>query len=130
MNLDVSEIIGRLSDLVWMVLAIEFLFLGFLLITSWRILEKSGINPLWSLVPLVNLFYLIKVSRLCCAFMWFIIMLIPIFNFLGWLIISIKISRNFGKKTFYGFLLWLFPIFILPHLAFGKSVYFSHSKRL
>jgi hypothetical protein len=130
MNLDISEIISRLSDALWLVLAIEFLFFSFLLITFWRIFEKSGINPLWALVPLVNLFYLVKISRICCAFFWFILMLLPIINFIAWFIISIKISHNFDKTILYGIFLWMFPFLFLPHLALSKSVYLSHSNKL
>jgi len=91
------------------------------IIAEWRIFEKGG-QPGWAvLIPIYNLYVLLKmVGR---PGWWLLLMLIPIVNFIVAIIVLNDLSKSFGQGV--GFtlgLIFLSPIFILM-LGFGDFKY-------
>lgn len=91
------------------------------IIAEWRIFEKGG-QPGWAvLIPIYNLYVLLKmVGR---PGWWLLLMLIPIVNFIVGIIVLNDLSKSFGQGV--GFtlgLIFLSPIFILM-LGFGDFKY-------
>ena len=98
-------------------LAIMIVFI----IGEWKIYEKAG-QPGWAvLIPIYNLYVLLKlVGR---PGWWLILMLIPVVNFIVAIIVTNDLSKSFGQGV--GFtlgLIFLSPIFILL-LGFGDFKY-------
>ena len=91
------------------------------LISSIKLFQKAG-KPGWhALIPFLNLYDLFEIA-------WgkgimFLLLLIPVVNFVVSIILEIKLARAFGKdKGFATGLIFFEPIFMLI-LAFGSAEY-------
>ena len=90
-------------------------------IVTWRIYKKAG-EPGWaSIVPFYNLYVLFKIT-------WgngwlFLLMLIPVVNFVIWIITMVKLAQVFGKGTGFAVGLVFLEIIFSAILAFDSSVY-------
>lgn len=105
--------------------------LGILLIYSiilrWIIFTKAGKHGFAAIIPIYKDVVYYKV---CSISPWVILFaLLPI---IGWIILAVikivsrfELSRNFGRKTGFGFGLWLLPIIFESILAFSKTLKYS-----
>lgn len=105
--------------------------LGILLVYSiilrWIIFTKAGKHGFAAIIPIYKDVVYYKV---CSISPWVILFaLLPI---IGWIILAVikivsrfELSRNFGRKTGFGFGLWLLPIIFESILAFSKSLKYS-----
>jgi len=117
-----TEATGTLSPAVGIGFTIVWLALVILFVASmWKIFEKAG-EPGWAaLIPIYNIIVLIKIAGK--PLWWFVLMLIPIVNFIVAVILTMAVAKNFGKGTGYAMgMLFLAPVFY-PMLAFGDSRY-------
>jgi hypothetical protein len=101
--------------ILWLALVVLFVA------SMWKIFEKAG-EPGWAaLIPIYNIIVLIKIAGK--PLWWFVLMLIPIVNFIVAVILTLAVAKNFGKGTGYAMgMLFLAPVFY-PMLAFGDSRY-------
>ena len=87
----------------------------------WKMFAKAG-QPGWgSLIPIYNLYLLIKIAGRPG---WYLLLfLIPLVNFILGIVIALDVARNFGKGI--GFLLGMlfFPYVFYPILGFGSAQY-------
>jgi len=103
-----------------------FLLIGlliFLVVAAgmWKMFEKAG-EPGWAaLVPIYNLFVLVKIAGK--EVWWVVLMLLPCVNFVAFVMVGIDIARKFGKDTLYGVGLGLLPFIFYPMLGFGAAQY-------
>lgn len=93
----------------------------------WKVLVKGGEPGAFSLLNFVACllpFSFIPVMRMIGRPTWWVVLLyVPIVNLVILLIVSIELSRSFGKGTGFGIGLWLLaPIFFII-LGFGSSNY-------
>ena len=105
-----------------------------LMITSqWKIFAKAG-QPGWAcLVPIYNIFVLLKIVGK--PGWWFVLLLIPIVNFIILILLQVELAKAFGKDgekwveetTGIAVGLIFLPIIFLPMLAFGDSQYVKNS---
>lgn len=88
---------------------------------GWKTYSKAG-EPGWAfLVPIVNLYFLCKITGR--PVWWIILMLIPIVGIVIMLIISLDLAKSFGKGVGFGVgLFFLSPIFYCI-LGFGNAEY-------
>lgn len=105
--------------------------LGILLVYSiilrWIIFTKAGKHGFAAIIPIYKDVVYYKV---CSISPWVILFaLLPI---IGWIILAVikivsrfELSRNFGRKTGFGFGLWLLPIIFESILAFSKTLKYS-----
>ncbi|MFC4224646.1 DUF5684 domain-containing protein [Lysinibacter cavernae] len=100
------------SIIVYIVLAIGL----------WRVFTKAG-EPGWAaIIPIVNVYYLLKIGGK--AWWWLLLLLIPIVNIILSIVLAISVGRNFEKGgAFSFFLLWLFAPIGYLILGFGSSTY-------
>lgn len=91
------------------------------LVAMWKIFVKAG-EPGWAaIVPFYNAFVLFKIA-------WgkgilFLLMLIPVVNFVVIIMVYVKLAKAFGKGTGFGIgLIFLAPIFMCM-LGFGDAQY-------
>jgi hypothetical protein len=107
--------LGMGMMLVWLIVVL-------LMVASlWKVFVKAG-EPGWAaIVPIYNLFVLLKIVGKPAW--WIILMLIPIVNFIIFIIVSIALAERFGKGTGFGLGLAFLGIIFFPILGFGDAQY-------
>jgi hypothetical protein len=92
-----------------------------LFVAMWKVFEKAG-QPGWAaIIPIYNIYILIKVAGR--PGWWLILMFVPFVNFVISIIISLDVARNFGKTVGFGIGLIFLSIIFYPILAFGDARY-------
>ncbi|WP_207310556.1 DUF5684 domain-containing protein [Lentzea alba] len=97
-------------------------FIVFAVVVMWKTFTKAG-QPGWAaIIPIYNIYVWLKVAGR--PGWWLILMLIPFVNIIMALIVSMDISKSFGKDSVFGVVgLWLFSIIGYAILAFGGAQY-------
>jgi hypothetical protein len=92
-----------------------------LMAAFWRIFTKAG-QPGWmGLIPLLNIYILLKIAGK--PGWWLILMFIPIVNIVIWILTALAVAENFGKSGGFVIGMVLLPIVFYPILAFGDAQY-------
>ena len=87
----------------------------------WKVFAKAG-QPGWAcLIPIYNVYVLCKVAGK--PGWWVLLMLIPIVNFIIFLLVSLGVAEQFGKGAGFGIGLFFLGFIFYPILAFGDSAY-------
>jgi len=92
------------------------------IIALWRVFAKAG-RPGWAaIIPIYNIYTLVKVSGNSG---WFTLLyFIPIVNVIISIVVALGVAKNFGKSGVFGFIgLWLFSLIGFLILGFGKAEY-------
>ncbi len=90
----------------------------------WKIFEKTNL-PKWAgFVPVVNLFYLIKLIEK--PWWWILLMIVPGVNFLMLIVIHVELARSFGKRKTTDYLLAIF----LPFVTIGQLAFKADEKHV
>lgn len=109
---DTLGIIGLLVPLILLILVIA----GF-----WKVFEKAG-QPGWAaIIPIYNVYILLKIVGR--PVWWLILFFIPVVNFIIGIIVSIDVTKAFGKGIGYAIGLLILPIIFYPILGFGDASY-------
>ena len=119
---DGSPAAGAVGASMGIGFVIFWLALVVLMVASmWRVFEKAG-EPGWAaLIPIYNLIVLLKIAGK--PTWWFVLMLIPVVNFIVAIMVILSLARNFGKSTGFAMgLIFLAPVFY-PMLAWGDAQY-------
>jgi hypothetical protein len=87
----------------------------------WRILSKAGEAGWKSLIPVYNLFTLLKVSGK--PGWWVVPLLLPILSIPFLILLAIGLSRSFGKGGWFAAGLALIPWVFFPVLGFSSDAY-------
>jgi hypothetical protein len=99
------------------------LIVGVILVVAlWRVFTKAG-RPGWAaLIPIYNIYTLVKVAGK--EGWWTILFFIPIANVVAAIIVALGVAKNFGKSGAFGFFgLFLFNLIGYLILGFGKAQY-------
>lgn len=88
----------------------------------WKVFTKAGYAGIWAIIPIVNVVLLVRIAGMSA---WFALLyLIPIVNFVFYIIVAFKIGARFNRSgVFSFFLLVLFPYIGYLILGFGDSRY-------
>jgi TRAP-type C4-dicarboxylate transport system permease small subunit len=106
----------------------------------WKIFNKTGVQPVLSVIPGINLLFLIwKVARMHILFFISylviagIIYIFPIslplkqeliaIACIMWVVLSIEVARNFKKSLIYGFFMGILPFIFYPVLGLSNDKY-------
>ena len=91
-------------------------------IALWRVFTKAGYPGILAIIPIVNLFVLVKVAGYSA---WMTLLyIIPIVNIVFSIFVAIRLGERFGKGgAFSFFLLWLFSVIGYLILGFGSAAY-------
>ena len=93
----------------------------FFIACLWRLFTKAG-EPGWaSIVPIYNIFVMLKIAGK--PGWWFILLCIPGVNFIISILVGISLAERFGKTAGFGIGLALLGFIFLPILAFGDAQY-------
>jgi len=102
-------------------LYVSVAFTLFLLAATWVLFEKAH-EPGWlGLIPIVNLFVLLKIVKK--PWWWFILLLIPIVQVVPALFLMMALAEQFGRSNLFGVGLFLLGFVFVPLLAFGDAEY-------
>jgi hypothetical protein len=87
----------------------------------WKTFEKAG-EPGWAaIIPIYNLYVLVKISG--NAWWWVVLFFIPLVNFLATIKISINLASKFNRGVLFGLGLTFLSFLFYPILGFGGSQY-------
>jgi Family of unknown function (DUF5684) len=90
-------------------------------VAMWRLFTKAG-QPGWAaIVPIYNLYVLVKVAGR--EGWWVILYFIPFVNIVVWFIVSVDVAKSFGKSAGFGIGIALLSFIFIPILAFGDAQY-------
>ncbi|MBL5975194.1 MAG: hypothetical protein D3X82_15925 [Candidatus Leucobacter sulfamidivorax] len=91
-------------------------------IALWRVFSKAGYPGILAIIPIVNIFILVKVAGYSA---WMTLLyLIPIVNIIFSIFVAIRLGERFGKGgAFSFFLLWLFSVIGYLIIGFGQAQY-------
>jgi hypothetical protein len=91
-------------------------------IALWRVFTKAGYAGWLAIIPIVNLFVLVKVAGYTA---WLgLLYFVPIANIVLHIIVALRVGKAFGKGAAFSiFLLWLFQLIGLLIIAFDSSTY-------
>jgi len=107
---------GSTVELILTLALTVVVFAGF-----WKVFEKAG-EPGWAaIIPIYNLYVLIRVSG--NAWWWLILLFIPVINLLATIKISIDVAGKFGKGILFGLGLTFLSFVFYPLLGFGNYRY-------
>lgn len=103
---------GLLSLLWYVVVAVAL----------WLVFAKAGYPGVLALIPIVNVFFLVKIAGFSA---WMALLyLIPIVNIVFSIIVAIRLGKGFGKGGVWSFfLLWLIPFIGYFIIGLGSSTY-------
>jgi uncharacterized membrane protein YhaH (DUF805 family) len=87
----------------------------------WKVFVKAG-QPGWAaIIPIYNYYIMLKI--LGRPGWWLLLFLIPLVNFIMWIVVALDIAKSFGKTSGFAVgLIFLYPIFI-PIIGFGAATY-------
>ena len=91
-------------------------------IALWRVFAKAGYPGVLAIIPIVNVFFLVKVAGYSA---WMTLLyIVPIVNIIFGIFVAIRLGQRFGKGgAFSFFLLWLFWLIGYLILGFGSAQY-------
>jgi len=92
------------------------------IVTFWRFFEKAG-RPGWaSIIPIYNLYIMLKIAGR--PGWWLLLYLIPGVNIITHVVVAVDIAKAFKKSTAFGVVgLWLFSFIGFMILGFGSAKY-------
>jgi hypothetical protein len=89
--------------------------------SHWKIYVKAG-QPGWAcIVPIYSLIVLLDIIKK--PGIWFLWLLIPIVNIFFAIRVAVELAKVFGKDTGFAVGLIFLPFIFLPILAFGDAQY-------
>jgi Family of unknown function (DUF5684) len=101
---------------------LPFLLIIVLLIASfWRIFTKAGEAGWQAIIPLYNLFILVKISGK--PWWWFLLLFVPLVNIIIGILVQIALADRFDRGVLYGLGLAFLGFIFYPLLAFSDATY-------
>jgi len=108
-------LLGGVFGIIWLVCVVV------LIIAMWKVFTKAG-KPGWAaLIPIYNIIVLLEIAGK--PLWWIILFLIPLVNFIAWILVSIAVAEKFGKGTGFGLGLAFLPFIFLLVLGLGSAQY-------
>lgn len=93
-----------------------------IVIALWRTFSKAGYPGWLAIIPIVNVFVLVKVAGLSAW--WGLLYLVPLVNIVFAIIVALRVGRGFGHGAVFSVvLLWLFSIIGYFIIGFGSDTY-------
>lgn len=92
------------------------------IVAMWKVFSKAGFWGILAIIPIVNLFILVKIGGMSA---WLTLLyIIPIVGWIFSIVVAVKVGANFGKGGFFSFFwLWLIPFIGYFAIGFGRARY-------
>lgn len=102
-------------------LVVALLIVGILIAGQWKAFEKAG-EPGWAaIVPLYNLWVMVKISN--NSGWWFVFFFVPFLNFVALVKVPIDVAKQFGQGLGFGLGLVFLNAIFWAVLGFGDYQY-------
>lgn len=89
--------------------------------SMWKAFEKAGVEGWKAIIPIYNLYVVIKLSDITP---WIMLgFFVPLVSVVVAFYVYYKFAENFGRSTPICILTGIFPFVGLPIIAFGDAVY-------
>jgi hypothetical protein len=88
---------------------------------NWLMYQKAGQRGWTCIIPILNLLVLLKIVRR--PLWWIVLMLIPIVNFVVFIIVMVDLAKVFGKGIGWAVGLILLPFIFIVILGLGAAQY-------
>ena len=99
----------------------HLVLMTFMIVAQWKIFDKAG-EPGWAaIVPLYNLFVLMKIAGK--PSWWILLIFVPFANIVAIILMDVGLARNFGRSDGFAVGLIFLPYIFLLILGFGDSQY-------
>lgn len=102
-------------------LLVYLVFIAFEYACLWRIFTKAGQFGWAAIIPIYNVWVLLKVVRR--PGWWLLLLLVPLVNFVIAIILALDLAKSFKKGTGFAIGLIFLPFIFGPILAFGDATY-------
>jgi hypothetical protein len=113
--------LGSLFAFLGIILLFFLAIMVLMVISTWKVYEKTG-RPGWaSIVPIYNLVVLLEIVGK--PTWWVLLYLIPFVNIIISIIVLHNLSKVFGQDVGFTLGLIFLPFIFYPILAFGKYSY-------
>lgn len=110
--------LGAYMTCMWV---ISMLVLVLVIVAQWKIFTKAGEDGWKSIIPIYNTIVLLKIVGR--QWWWLLPMLIPVVNFVIFIIVMNDLSKSFGKGIGTTLGLIFLPFIFMLMLGFGDSPY-------
>jgi hypothetical protein len=87
----------------------------------WQVFVKASEKGWKAIIPIWNTLIVLKISGR--PFWWIILFIIPIVNFIVYIIVYYNLAKSFAKSTGFAVGLLILPFIFIPILGFGSSQY-------
>jgi hypothetical protein len=87
----------------------------------WQVFVKASEKGWKAIIPIWNTLIVLKISGR--PFWWIILFIIPIVNFIVYIIVYYNLAKSFAKSTGFAVGLIILPFIFIPILGFGSSQY-------
>lgn len=113
-----AQVISLLQDYSFVGIIVYLL----IAIALWKVFSKAGYAGILAIIPVVNVFLLVKIAGYSA---WLgLLYLIPIVNFIFSIFVALRLGARFGKGGgFSFFLLFLFPVIGYFIIGYGSAQY-------
>ena len=92
---------------------------AFEIAAMWMVFAKAG-EPGWaSLIPIYNIFLLVRIAGL--PWWQFLLVFVPIVQLVPVILVPLGVAKRFGKDVVFGLGLLFLPVIFYPVLAFGSA---------
>lgn len=108
-----------IGTIIYMVILLAIAVIS--LISMWKIFAKAGEAGWKALIPIYNMYILFQITW--GKGIYFLLMLIPLANFIILIITYVKLANAFGKSGAFAVGLVFLPAIFMPILAFGSAEY-------
>jgi hypothetical protein len=99
----------------------EVVFILLIVASMWKVFSKAG-QPGWAaIIPIYNVYVMCKVAGR--PGWWFLLMLIPLVNFIIAIVLNVDIAKRFGKGVGFAIGMLFLPFIFWPILGFGSAQY-------
>jgi hypothetical protein len=106
---------GAIGGILYLVI------LGVFVVSLFKVFAKAG-KPGWAaFVPIYNVITLLDIAGK--PVWWFILLGVPVVNFIILFLVTGAIAKQFGKSAGFGIGLLILPFVFYPMLAFGDAKY-------
>ncbi|MDZ4186110.1 MAG: DUF5684 domain-containing protein [Desulfuromonadales bacterium] len=97
------------------------LFILLIIASFWKVFEKAGEAGWKSLIPIYNLFVLLRIAG--CPSWWLLMFFLPVVNIYFLVVMHIRLAEKFDRSPLFGFALCFLGFIFFPILAFGSATY-------
>ena len=101
--------------ILWLALTVLYLVAG------WKMFEKAGQAGWKWIIPIYNWYILLKIVGR--PGWWLILWIIPIVNFVIWIIVMVDLSKSFGHGVGFAIGLIILPFIFMLIIGFGSDRY-------